>query len=67
MQSRDQLGGLLDQLGQIEVDVLQVEAGAGPRYMEMQRMQQLQQMQQMQQMQGGAPGGPEGAPPAGAR
>lgn len=49
-----------------EIDVLQVEAGAGPRYMEMQRMQQLQQMQQMQQMQGGAPGGAEGAPPAGA-
>jgi len=42
-----------------EIDVLQVEAGAGPRYMEMQRMQQLQQMQQMQ-MQGG---GAEGAPP----
>src|SRR5687767_2561180 len=49
-----------------EIDVLQVEPGAGPRYQEMQRMQQLQQMQQMQQMQGGAPGGPEGAPPAGA-
>ena len=46
-----------------EIDVLQVEAGAGPRYQEMQRMQQLQQMQQMQQMQGGAPGGAEGAPP----
>ncbi|MEO7177783.1 MAG: FKBP-type peptidyl-prolyl cis-trans isomerase [Allosphingosinicella sp.] len=47
-----------------EIDVLQVEAGAGPRYMEMQRMQQMQQLQQMQQMQGGgAPGGPEGAPP----
>ena len=50
-----------------EIDVLQVEAGAGPRFLEMQRMQQLQQMQQMQQMQGGAPGVPEGAPPAGAR
>jgi len=50
-----------------QIDVLQVEPGAGPRYMEMQRMQQLQQMQQMQQMQGGAPGGPEGAPPEGAR
>jgi FKBP-type peptidyl-prolyl cis-trans isomerase FkpA len=50
-----------------EIDVLQVEPGAGPRFMEMQRMQQLQQLQQMQQMQGGAPGGPEGAPPAGAR
>jgi FKBP-type peptidyl-prolyl cis-trans isomerase FkpA len=37
-----------------EIDVVQVEAGAGPRYMEMQRMQQLQQMQQMQQMQSGA-------------
>lgn len=53
-----------------EIDVLQVEAGAGPRYLEMQRMQQLQQMQQMQQMQqlqGGAAGGAEGAapPPAG--
>jgi FKBP-type peptidyl-prolyl cis-trans isomerase FkpA len=47
-----------------EIDVLQVEAGAGPRFLEMQRMQQLQQMQQMQQMQGGAP---EGAPPDGAR
>ncbi|MEA3008893.1 MAG: FKBP-type peptidyl-prolyl cis-trans isomerase FkpA [Sphingomonadales bacterium] len=47
-----------------EIDVLQVEPGAGPRYMEMQRMQQMQQLQQMQQMQGGgAPGGPEGAPP----
>lgn len=52
-----------------EIDVLQVEPGAGPRYQEMQRMQQLQQMQQMQQMQGGAPGGAaEGAaPPEGAR
>jgi FKBP-type peptidyl-prolyl cis-trans isomerase FkpA len=50
-----------------EIDVLQVEPGAGPRYMEMQRMQQLQQMQQMQQLQGGAPGGAEGAPPEGAR
>jgi FKBP-type peptidyl-prolyl cis-trans isomerase FkpA len=54
-----------------EIDVLQVEAGAGPRFMEMQRMQRLQQMQQMQQMQGPAPGGPEGAPagppPEGAR
>jgi FKBP-type peptidyl-prolyl cis-trans isomerase FkpA len=49
-----------------EIDVLQVGAGEGPRYMEMQRMQQLQQMQQMQQMQGAAPGAPEGAPPAGA-
>jgi FKBP-type peptidyl-prolyl isomerase-like protein len=48
-----------------EIDVLQVEAGAGPRFLEMQRMQQLQQLQQMQQMQGGAPGGAaEGAPPA---
>jgi FKBP-type peptidyl-prolyl cis-trans isomerase FkpA len=46
-----------------EIDILQVEAGAGPRFMEMQRMQQLQQLQQMQQMQGAAPG----APPAGAR
>jgi FKBP-type peptidyl-prolyl cis-trans isomerase FkpA len=47
-----------------EIDVLQVEPGAGPRYMEMQRMQQMQQLQQMQQMQGGgAPGGPEAAPP----
>ncbi|MEA3052089.1 MAG: hypothetical protein QOG72_992 [Sphingomonadales bacterium] len=45
-----------------EIDVLQVEAGAGPRFMEMQRMQQLQQLQQMQQMQGGAAGTP---PPAG--
>jgi FKBP-type peptidyl-prolyl cis-trans isomerase FkpA len=43
-----------------EIDVLQVEAGMGPRYMEMQRMQQMQQLQQMQQMQGG---GAEGAPP----
>jgi FKBP-type peptidyl-prolyl cis-trans isomerase FkpA len=43
-----------------EIDILQVEAGAGPRYLEMQRMQQQMQMQQMQ---GGAPGGPEGAPP----
>jgi FKBP-type peptidyl-prolyl cis-trans isomerase FkpA len=48
-----------------EIDVLQVEAGAGPRFMEMQRMQQLQQLQQMQQMQSAPP--PEGAPPAGAR
>jgi FKBP-type peptidyl-prolyl cis-trans isomerase FkpA len=47
-----------------EIDVLQVEAGAGPRFLEMQRMQQLQQMQQMQQMQGGAP---DGAPPEGVR
>jgi FKBP-type peptidyl-prolyl cis-trans isomerase FkpA len=47
-----------------EIDVLQVEPGAGPRYMEMQRMQQLQQMQQLQ---GGAPGGLEGGPPEGAR
>ena len=46
-----------------EIDVLQVEPGAGPRYQEMQRMQQLQQMQQMQQLQGGAPGGAEDAPP----
>jgi FKBP-type peptidyl-prolyl cis-trans isomerase FkpA len=46
-----------------EIDILQVEAGAGPRFLEMQRMQQLQQLQQMQQMQGGAPE----APPAGAR
>ena len=48
-----------------EIDVLQVEPGAGPRFLEMQRMQQLQQMQQMQ----GPPGGPEGAapPPEGAR
>jgi FKBP-type peptidyl-prolyl isomerase-like protein len=38
-----------------EIDVLQVEPGAAPRFMEMQRMQQLQQMQQMQ---GGVPGGP---------
>lgn len=45
-----------------EIDILQVEPGAGPRYLEMQRMQQLQQQMQMQQMQGGAPGG-EGAPP----
>ncbi|HYE29290.1 MAG TPA: FKBP-type peptidyl-prolyl cis-trans isomerase [Allosphingosinicella sp.] len=45
-----------------EIDVLQVEAGAGPRFLEMQRIQQLQQLQQMQQMQGGAPEGPpEGA------
>jgi FKBP-type peptidyl-prolyl cis-trans isomerase FkpA len=46
-----------------EIDVLQVDAGAGPRFMEMQRMQQLQQLQQMQQMQSGAAGGtppPEG-------
>ena len=53
-----------------EIDVLQVEPGAGPRYMEMQRMQQMQAMQQQMQMQGGgAPGGapPEGPPPAGAR
>ena len=49
-----------------EIDVLQVEAGAGPRFMEMQRMQQLQQLQQMQQMQGAVPGG-EGAPPEGGR
>jgi FKBP-type peptidyl-prolyl cis-trans isomerase FkpA len=41
-----------------EIDVLQVEAGAGPRFLEMQRMQQLQQLQQMQ-------GGPPGAPPEG--
>ncbi|HYW14897.1 MAG TPA: FKBP-type peptidyl-prolyl cis-trans isomerase [Allosphingosinicella sp.] len=48
-----------------EVEILQVEPGAGPRYMEMQRMQQLQQMQQMQ---GGAPGGPPaGVPPEAAR
>jgi FKBP-type peptidyl-prolyl cis-trans isomerase FkpA len=48
-----------------EIEILQVEAGAGPRFMEMQRMQQLQQMQQMQ----GAPppGGIEGALPEGAR
>ncbi|HEX6374196.1 MAG TPA: FKBP-type peptidyl-prolyl cis-trans isomerase [Allosphingosinicella sp.] len=46
-----------------EIDVLQVEAGAGPRFMEMQRMQQLQQLQQMQQMQGGGAGGPP--PPEG--
>jgi FKBP-type peptidyl-prolyl cis-trans isomerase FkpA len=46
-----------------EIDVLQVEAGAGPRFMEMQRMQQLQQLQQMQQMQSGAAGAPP--PPAG--
>jgi FKBP-type peptidyl-prolyl cis-trans isomerase FkpA len=45
-----------------EIDVVQVEPGAGPRFMEMQRMQQLQQLQQMQQMQGGAAGTP---PPAG--
>jgi FKBP-type peptidyl-prolyl cis-trans isomerase FkpA len=47
-----------------EIDVLQVEAGAGPRFMEMQRMQQLQQLQQMQQLQGGAAGAPppEGQP-----
>lgn len=45
-----------------EIEVLQVEAGAGPRFLEMQRMQQLQQLQQMQQMQGLAPEGPpEGA------
>lgn len=48
-----------------EIDVLQVEAGAGPRFMEMQRMQQLQQLQQMQQLQGGAAEGPP--PPEGAR
>jgi FKBP-type peptidyl-prolyl cis-trans isomerase len=49
-----------------EIDVLQVDPGAGPRFMEMQRMQQLQQLQQMQS---GAPGGatPEGAPPEGGR
>ena len=47
-----------------EIEILQVEPGAGPRFMEMQRMQQ---MQQMQQMQGGAPDGPEGAPPEGGR
>ena len=47
-----------------EVDVLQVDAGGAPRFLEMQRMQQLQQMQQMQQMQGGGPGaGAEGPPP----
>ena len=46
-----------------EIDVLQVEPGAGARFLEMQRMQQLQQMQQMQQMQGL----PEGPPPEGAR
>jgi hypothetical protein len=50
-----------------EIEILQVEPGAGPRFMEMQRMQQLQQMQQMQQMQGAVPGGPEGAPPEGVR
>ena len=52
-----------------EIEVLQVEAGAGPRYLEMQRMQQLQQMQQMQQMQGGGAEGlpPAAAPPEGAR
>ena len=49
-----------------EIDVLQVEAGAGPRFLEMQRMQQLQQMQQMQQMQQVQGGAPE-APPEGAR
>ena len=38
-----------------EIDVLQVEAGAGPRFLEMQRMQQLQQMQ----MQGGLPEAPQ--------
>jgi FKBP-type peptidyl-prolyl cis-trans isomerase FkpA len=44
-----------------EIDVLQVEPGAGARFLEMQRMQQLQQMQ-------GLPGGPDGAaPPEGGR
>lgn len=51
-----------------EIDVLQVEAGAGPRFLEAQRAQQLQQMQQLEQMQrmqgeGGSPpaeGGREG-------
>ena len=37
-----------------EIDILQVEKGAGPRFLQMQQMQQLQQMQQMQQMQEGA-------------
>ena len=46
-----------------EIDVLQIEAGAGPRFMEMQRMQQLQQLQQMQQMQGA----PDAGPPEGMR
>jgi len=46
-----------------EIEILQVEAGAGPRFLEMQRMQQLQQLQQMQQMQGA----PDAGPPEGAR
>ena len=46
------------------VGIRTLRAGAGPRFMEMQRMQQLQQLQQMQQLQGGSPDGP---PPDGAR
>jgi FKBP-type peptidyl-prolyl cis-trans isomerase FkpA len=32
-----------------EIDVLQVDPGAAPQFLQMQRLQQLQQMQQMQQ------------------
>ena len=54
-----------------EVDVLQVQAGAAQRYMQMQQLEQLQRMQQLQQQQGGGPaaargGRGEAAPPAGA-
>jgi FKBP-type peptidyl-prolyl cis-trans isomerase FkpA len=55
-----------------EIDVLQVEAGAAQRYLQMQQMQRMQQLQQMQgagRGQGGAPrggGAGEAAPDAAA-